>query len=570
MPMQDLRNWLVAAVAMWTPSMLSAASLPVTADRFEGEVMRDLGSAVQGLAPGESIEAGTRVRTGTDGRIEFSFRGAPTLKLGPAADLLLHSADQNVLRAKLDAGALSVDTRAGKGNKARDLRLNVGELRLRINAAEVWVERGDQGSVVCLVSGLVEAQIADQPGRLDTPGQCLRQSGMTSMWSMVPQSVLVDRIALTRVSPPTLQPNAELAVTAPAAVATPAPLRPVAPAASQPVPPAPVVEPASERVPALASSPLALPKVLPLPGVPPVPVPVPNPTLPAVESAALNLAPALPLPEIPPMPVPAPNPTLPPVESAALSLPPMLLPPEIPPDPVPVSAPTLPVAESAAVSLAPALLPPAAPVADKAAIDTPATDQAPVAQVPPVVVADPAPAAQVEAVPVAVAIAVAESRREPEASPASPAEPAAAIAPEASVRVESEAAAVPLAAAAPAEASPQPAPASAVAEAAASSVSAEDPAVLALAASTSAEPLPDDGRRWSVVLASFPLREPADKEVARFKAMGLEAEAREYRVGERHGFRVGLGRYITREEADAALAKLIGRDPELVGWLAKY
>lgn len=555
MPLQDLRSWFAVGIAFLSPSILSAAALPVVADRFEGEVMRDVGAAVQGLVPGQSFEPGTRIRTGADGRVELSVQSVPTLKLGSRADLLLHSVDQNVLRAKLSDGALSVDTRARKGAKARDMRLNVGDLRLRIQATEAWVERNDQGSVVCLVSGLIDARIADQPVRLDTPGQCLRHSGLTSMWSMVPQSVLVDRIALTQVRAPT--PSAPVPDAAVASAPLPAVMAPKAPVVVVAAPePKPAPEPASERVPAATRVALSVPVVVQPPEVPPVPVPVVNPTMPAAGSAALGTVAAVALPEIPPEPVAVPNPRFPAVQATAVELAPAAPAPEIP-----VAAP-VPSAEGERVGRTQAQA--EAPVAPKAAEADPMTGVVAALAADARAQAQALAATQLELDPAPIAPPAEQPSRteEPRDGDTSALASAAPAALEPSGAAETAA----LAAAEVPAPTPKEQPAPEVEQQGASDAA----AAAALAAAAAAEPIPDDGRRWSIVLASFPLREPADKEMSRFKSMGLEAETREYRVGTRHGFRVGLGRYASREEADAALAKLVGAQPEIIGWLAKY
>lgn len=580
MPLQDLRSWFAVGLAFLTPATLSAAPLPVIAERFEGEVMRDVGAAVQGLTPGQSFEPGTRIRTGADGRVEFSVQTVPTLKLGGRADLLLHSIDQNVLRAKLAGGALSVDTRARKGSKARDLRLNVGELRLRIQAAEAWVERSEQGSVVCLVSGSIDAQIADQPGRLDTPGQCLRHSGLTSMWSMVPQSVLAERLVLTQVRAREAIPVAPAPAPAPEPV--PAPVVAMVPPAPPVVVAAPEPEPASERAPAATGVALGVPVAVQPPPIPPMPAPVVNPTMPAAGSAAIGTMAAVAVPEIPPEPVAVPNPRLPAATALALDVASAKSAPEVPPAPV-AASPAKPETVTAAS------VPPV--IAQAAAPSTPVTQtvsvtevdsgadvvsaqvqaQAPKVEAEKVVLPAPAPApGAVAAAPDTPALAGAEVPSATDGAPAAPVvaaagateAPVVAPSPSEQAMAPDEAAAVVVAESPASTPSHQPG--------AESGLDAEAAVALAMATAAAAEPIADDGRRWSVVLASFPLREPADKEVSRFKAMGFEAETREYRVGARHGFRVGVGRYTSRDEADMALAKMVALNPEIVGWLAKY
>lgn len=506
MPTQVLRNWIAAAFLALTPSLVAAAPLPVIAHRSMGEVTRDQGAAIEGVIAGQTISAGTRIRTGADGRAEFSFQDAPTLKLGGNADLLLHSADTLVLRAKLHGGALSIDSTAGETGRTRDVRLNAGEMRLRVNAAKAWVELGPQSVQVCVISGVIEAQSGGQPARLDTPGQCLRKSGATATWTMVPDAVLVERVALTQA--------------AALIVAVPAPKIEIAPAA--PVAKIEVALP----VPAVTSESEPVVKPLPLP-------PKPEPSLPAPEktetaAADVSVSPSPPpvvAPEpkpVPPAGVEAPNPTVPVVAAAVLRV----------PDAVPVvEVPVLP------------------PVVEPKSVVV-ILDAVPQSDAKPEAIAE-TPKPTPPAAEVAPAVAVVAELR----APATEAVQVAVVAPVAETAVMVKPSAAPEAAAI---AAPDPAPEPPLAT---QDVALGAPAV---------EPVADDGRRWSVVLASFPLKETAEVEAARLKTMGLQADVREYRVGERHGFRVGLGRYAARQDADRALAKLLRRDPELVGWLAKY
>lgn len=575
MPMQDLRNCFAAALVMLTPSVLGAAALPVIADRAQGEVTRDQGAAIEGVAAGKAIEAGTRVRTGADGRVEFSFRGAPTLKLGSRADLLLHSTDKDVLRAKLLGGAMSVDTTAGKVGGTRDLRLNAGELRLRINGARAWVETAAQGSQVCLLSGAVDAQFKEQPARLDTPGQCLRTAGATSTWTMVPEALLAERLALTQAvtqeiavmatprPPPAAAPEIKVIEIKPAPVETPPPpaaqLEAEAPATAKPEAAEGVaVPPVAVLAPPVKAEPLLEPQVTP----PPV-VALPDPTIPAVSAAALSVPEAVAVLEIPALPEPAPAPAKP--AAVAVESPPAPVKSEARPEPkpqpkaAPVAAaaspdPTAPALATVALSVPALVAVPEIPVLE-IPLPPPASEPEPSVEAKPSATLRPEPVVEKPAAPPVAAEAPANAAAVVE-TPDAAAEPEPLTPATEAVKLAVGAPVAEPVLAAEAEAPPSP----------------TNPEVAAIAPAAPAEEAPvDDGRRWSVVLASFPLKETADTEVARLKTLGLSAaEAREYRVGERHGFRVGMGRYNTREEADAALNKLLGRDPELVGWLAKY
>ena len=83
-------------------------------------------------------------------------------------------------------------------------------------------------------------------------------------------------------------------------------------------------------------------------------------------------------------------------------------------------------------------------------------------------------------------------------------------------------------------------------------------------------PAADDGRRWSVVLASMSTRDAAVSEVTRLRSLGLLVNSRPYQVGDRRGYRVGLGRYPTREQADDAMRGLKRVRPGIPAWVAKY
>ena len=85
-----------------------------------------------------------------------------------------------------------------------------------------------------------------------------------------------------------------------------------------------------------------------------------------------------------------------------------------------------------------------------------------------------------------------------------------------------------------------------------------------------APPAAYDDRRWSVVLASMSTRDAAVSEVARLRSLGLLVSLRPYRVGDRSGYRIGLGRYPTREQADDAMLELQRVRPGIPAWVARY
>lgn len=611
MPKHDLRICLAALMAALASTVLSAAPMPVKLVRSQQDVMSTHDDQSRTLLPGANIEAGTRVRTAPAGRAELSLLGAPSMWLSADTEVQLHDADAGVLKARLTRGTASIDTRALKGGKARDVRVNLGELRLRVASAQAWIEQSDAASQVCLLAGAIDVQVLDRAHRLDLPGQCLRRSGITSQWSMVPRELLGERVAMTEVVDPGAVAAPVVQVARPAEPITPTVPQVVrAPAVS---PPAPQPAPSPPAVVVVVPPPVA--PVLPPPEV--VVAPTPAATIPPPPEMVAVAPPAAP---VPPPPPPAAAIAAPPA-APVLSPPVAVLPP-----PAPLAPRPAPVAETIAADpekppiIASIIAPPAGPlVADTlpdrviaavratpmVLVDNPVPEPfAPPAVVPrlepvtsselpaaipaqrqeTVVVGDgdslpasepvmqapiqklvaapaPASAAPVE-VPRQETVVVGDGDMLLASEPAlrAPLHVPEPVSPPDQEPVQTLVAA-PAPPPEPEPAAPVDAPVQEVALAATAN-SLETPVVEA--------PLPDDGRRWSVVLASMGERAAADQEAERFRGLGFEAVAREYRNGARHGFRVGIGRFASREEADLALTALKSEHPQLAAWLARY
>lgn len=481
MPLLDLRLVAVVAFALVTPlsATVVAADLPVEVERLHGEV------AVIQDQPGETLRAGTQVHTGMDGRAELSMGGAPSLFVGGDSQLLLHSADGDVLRVRLLKGSMRADTRASRGQPRRDLRLNAGDVQLRIADGEVWIEHADGQTQVCSIAGAAEVQVESRRDRLDFPGQCVRRAGVETAWTLVPPEILSARVE--QVSLPQASPVAAAQPTVP----VPAPA---------PTPSAAVSQPPS--APSSASQSTA--------AAPPPPAPeFPEPEIASAESAVAATMPEQPAPMFADADA-APTAAPPPASIEQLSQ-------------------TLAQAEAIADARNAAVATPASAAGTAAASEIGAEPE-------------PRAKAEVETAP--------EARIDPSSESAAPADIAVSdIDPVAAAEVE-----------AAAMTAPTHAP--------------SGPSLPLIAATETAaaasEEAVDDGRRWSVVLASMSTQEAADQEVARLRRLGLQPEAREYQVGERNGFRVGMGRYRTREDADAALLELQSAKPALPGWVAKY
>lgn len=191
---------LLVALLLTLPFNLSAQAPAVTVDKVEGEVFLSISGQTSLAIGGQILPPGTELRATTDGRVELSIGGARSLALGNGGQLRIESAEPTVSPPfALGRGAVYIDTRANGGLPRRDLQLQVGELKLRVDGAEAWAALNNDVAQVCLISGAVEAALPSRVDRLDLPGQCLSRAGQQSRWVIVPAEVLSERIALVRV-----------------------------------------------------------------------------------------------------------------------------------------------------------------------------------------------------------------------------------------------------------------------------------------------------------------------------------------------------------------------------------
>lgn len=202
-PMLKLHSPLALLTLMWMPLAVlaqdTAAGTAVTVERIEGEAFRSRGGGMAPVERGQTVEPGVQIRAGGAGRVELSVGGSPTIAIGNGGELTIDAIQAPTLRVTLWRGAVHIDTRATAAWPQRDVRIQLGELNLRVDGAEVWAALNNDIAQVCLISGSAEAQLSTHTDRLELSGQCLSRAGLESRWVMVPAEVLNDRTALVHV-----------------------------------------------------------------------------------------------------------------------------------------------------------------------------------------------------------------------------------------------------------------------------------------------------------------------------------------------------------------------------------
>lgn len=149
-------------------SSTTAAAEAWRAERVTGSVAVDSGGS---LADGAPVAANARIQLDDDGALTL-WRAGTRLRLRGPGELALFAADRpEVARVQLKSGTMRADAPAG-----RDLRVNAGQLRLRLVNAEAWTAAAPDGDRVCALDGTTQVQLpnATQTLMLEHTGACLR------------------------------------------------------------------------------------------------------------------------------------------------------------------------------------------------------------------------------------------------------------------------------------------------------------------------------------------------------------------------------------------------------------
>ena len=239
---------LVVSGFTWAGTVLTgvataAGDTPMRMDivRLSGTVVGERNGATREIPVPEPIGAGERVHTATGAHAGLQLGAAGLVTLGPDTTLRIHSlfppappGRMGMAKLVLEEGSANIDTRPQDNLPPSDVRLNVGDLKLRLFGAAIWASHAEAEDEICLLHGAVEVLTRESAQRLDEPGSCLQQgsAGMRVLSAREAGS-LASRIAGTAFP----DPYARTAAVAKAA-ATPAPAPTqeplLQPAASQP------------------------------------------------------------------------------------------------------------------------------------------------------------------------------------------------------------------------------------------------------------------------------------------------------------------------------------------------
>lgn len=176
--------WTAAAIAVGASAAARAGDAGMDVVRLTGTASHEQAQGVSSLQVGETVRAGSRVRTGSDGHAVLQLPPVGSVAMGADASLFVHSVEPSELpgraglaRLVAEYGALRVSARSDQRLPPADLRINVGTMKLRVFGAEVWIERLEGKAEVCLLAGAVELQTSQGARRIDQAGDCLLDSG---------------------------------------------------------------------------------------------------------------------------------------------------------------------------------------------------------------------------------------------------------------------------------------------------------------------------------------------------------------------------------------------------------
>jgi len=167
-----MKRWsLAAALVLAIAGPAAAQTAKVEAVQYPAWLER--GGYSVPLAPGITLEARDRLRTGANARVLVRMGEGSTVKLGENARFEIQRIDnRGIFRAALQvlAGAFRFTTGALAKRQHRDVTIKVTNITAGIRGTDVWGKSTDERDLVCLLEGKVSVRADGGPDvTLDKP-----------------------------------------------------------------------------------------------------------------------------------------------------------------------------------------------------------------------------------------------------------------------------------------------------------------------------------------------------------------------------------------------------------------
>jgi hypothetical protein len=159
-PMNCLRHALFVMLALFAVGARSADVAVI--EQLRAPAWLDRAGVSVALRPGESLQAGDRIRTGPDARVSVRLTEGSRIKLGADAQFAVASLEGDAKKSVKGAlemvyGAFRFSTDLLRKNRTtRDVSIKVATATIGIRGTDVWGRAGANRDLVALIEGRIE------------------------------------------------------------------------------------------------------------------------------------------------------------------------------------------------------------------------------------------------------------------------------------------------------------------------------------------------------------------------------------------------------------------------------
>ena len=161
-----MKNRFLFSLIVFVVAIFSAQVWAATAfiDAVQMPAWLEHGNRSEPLVPGQTVENGDRIRTGSGARAYLKLPEGSTVKLGEGALLTYQAAPQqdSIFKAAMNVaiGAFRFTTALAKKLQKREVDIRVGNATIGIRGTDVWGRSGQGEDLVMLIEGHVDVQPA--------------------------------------------------------------------------------------------------------------------------------------------------------------------------------------------------------------------------------------------------------------------------------------------------------------------------------------------------------------------------------------------------------------------------